>query len=53
MFSKKVVNCVSVRQQTPLELFDDFYEAFNGQALSEEQREILAPLIKEIWEGEV
>lgn len=51
--AEPVLRAVSVRQQTPLELFDDFYEAFNGQALSEEQREILAPLIKEIWEGEV
>ena len=40
------------REKTPLELFSDFYQAFNGQALSDAQRDILAPLITEIWEGE-
>ncbi|MCR4645148.1 MAG: exonuclease SbcCD subunit D [Oscillospiraceae bacterium] len=50
--AEPVLRAVSQRQKTPIELFNDFYEAFNGQGLSDEQRDILAPLIKEIWEGE-
>ena len=47
-----VLAAASARQKLPMELVNDFYEAFNGAGLSEEQRDILAPLIKEIWEGE-
>ena len=38
------------RQKTPLELFDELYEAQNGQPLGEEQRQFLQALIEDIWE---
>ena len=42
----------SIRQQTPLELLDKFYERQNGQAMGESQREFAKELMEEIWEGE-
>ena len=50
--AEPMLRAVSIRQQTPLELFDDFYEAFHQERLNEEQRDILVPLIKSIWEEE-
>ena len=41
-----------VRQQDPLELLESFYEAQNGQAMSQEQREFSRQLLEHIWEGE-
>ena len=41
-----------VRQQDPLELLESFYEAQNGQAMSQEQREFSRQLLERIWEGE-
>lgn len=36
----------------PIDLFEQLYEAQNGQAMSEEQRAYVRQLIQEIWEGE-
>ena len=39
--------------KTPVELFAEFYQTVNGNAMPEEQRSCIETLIKEIWEGEV
>ena len=41
-----------MEQKSPLELFEQFYELQNGQAMSEEQAAFSEKLIREIWEGE-
>ncbi len=41
-----------VRQQDPLELLESFYEAQNGQAMGQEQREFSRQLLERIWEEE-
>ena len=41
-----------MEQKSPLELFEQFYEMQNGQAMSEEQAAFSEKLIREIWEGE-
>ena len=41
-----------IRQLSPLELLDQFYEKQNGQAMGEPQREFAAKLMEEIWEDE-
>ena len=40
----------SVREQSPLELLDTFYEKQNGQAMGQSQREFAKELMEEIWE---
>lgn len=42
----------AVEQKTPLELFSEFYEKQNNQAMNEEQRKCSEALIKQIWEDE-
>lgn len=37
--------------RSPLELFEEFYERQNGQAMTKEQRLWMSGLIEEIWEG--
>lgn len=37
----------------PLDVFAEFYEAQNGQPMSEEQAELMSELICDIWEGEI
>ncbi len=39
-------------QQTPMELFADFYKAQNNQVLSDVQKDLLQKLIEQIWEGD-
>ncbi len=39
-------------QQTPMGLFETFYETQNGQAMSDEQHAFLAGLMEQIWEGD-
>ena len=41
-----------VRQKSPLELLEEFYEKQNGQPMSEQQRVFAGNLIEHIWEGE-
>ena len=41
----------SVRHKPPHELFAEFYEKQNGQAMSPEQCEFAKSLFEEIWEG--
>ena len=36
----------------PIELFEELYEAQNGQSMNDEQRAYMRELIAEIWEGE-
>ncbi len=40
------------RQESPLELFSDFYERCNHQSMTEEQSEYLQKIMEEIWEDE-
>lgn len=37
-------------EQTPLELFEDFYELQNNQKMSDEQKQYIRGLIEAIWE---
>lgn len=41
-----------LQSQSPMELFADFYEAQNNQALNQEQRRYLSELMETIWEEE-
>lgn len=41
-----------VERKSPMELFAEFYEKQNNDAMSEEQMEFAAGIIEEIWEGE-
>lgn len=41
-----------VERKSPMELFAEFYEKQNNDAMSEEQMEFAAGIIQEIWEGE-
>lgn len=41
----------NVKDKTPLEHFNEFYELQNGQELSDEQSAFVTNLIEEIWEG--
>ena len=43
-------NTESTRQQSPLELLDEFYEKQNGQTMGESQREFARELMEKIWE---
>ena len=40
-----------IKQKTPLELVQDFYEQQNNQAMDKEQTAFVSGLIEEIWEG--
>lgn len=40
-----------VEHKSPLQLFEEFYELQNGQAMSEEQIAFSEELMREIWEG--
>lgn len=42
----------STRQQSPLELLDEFYEKQNGQPMGEPQREFAKELMEKIWGDE-
>lgn len=42
----------STRQQSPLELLDEFYEKQNGQPMGKPQREFAKELMEEIWGDE-
>ena len=41
----------NLKEKTPLEHFEEFYELLNGQGLSEEQSSFMTDIIREIWEG--
>ena len=42
----------NIEHRSPLDLFAEFYEKQNGQAMSEDQLEFTKQLIQSIWEGE-
>ena len=41
----------NLKEKSPLEHFEEFYELLNGQGLSEEQSSFMTDIIREIWEG--
>ena len=41
----------AIENKTPLELFNEFYRARNGQDLNDEQTAFLQTIIESIWEG--
>lgn len=41
----------NLKEKSPLEHFEEFYELLNGQGLSEEQSSFMTEIIREIWEG--
>ena len=49
--SGELTDIVNIEQKSPLQLFGEFYELQNGQAMSEEQMEFVKDLMEEIWEG--
>ena len=40
-----------LKEKSPLDHFEEFYELLNGQGLSEEQSSFMTEIIREIWEG--
>lgn len=42
--------CEDVKQKSPYELFEEFYEIQNGQPLNPEQRKLIQELIENIWD---
>jgi len=49
--SQSVSGAENVQQKTPLQLFEELYEAQNNQPMSQEQRGFVTELIESIWEG--
>ncbi len=45
-----VTNAENVEKKSPLELFEEFYEKQNNQAMTEEQKKLSQDLIESIWE---
>lgn len=41
----------NLKEKSPLDHFEEFYELLNGQGLSEEQSSFMTEIIREIWEG--
>lgn len=41
----------NIPKKTPVEIMDDFYEAQNGQKMSQEQRDYVINIAQQIWEG--
>ena len=50
--SGELTAAADMEQKTPAELFAEFYEQVNGQAMSEAQQEFAEQMIRRIWEGE-
>ncbi len=48
----EIGGAADVESKTPLELFSDFYELQNNQAMTVEQSEYMSRLIENTWEGE-
>lgn len=44
-------HAAQVGGKTPLELFEELFELQNGRSMSDAQREYVASLVAEIWEG--
>ena len=40
----------SIKNKSPLEIFEDFYKMQNGTEISSEQKELITDLITKIWE---
>ena len=49
----QMLDAVNVEQQSPLELFERFYEQQNNGPMSDTQRNYLMEAMEDIWEGEV
>ena len=50
--SGQIDGAAAVEQQSPLQLFAEFYEKQNNQPLTKEQSLFCQQLIEKIWEGE-
>lgn len=50
--SAAISGAENVETRSPIDLFAEFYELQNGLPMSAEQTELVASLIKKIWEGE-
>lgn len=46
----EITGAEDAEKRSPLDLFEEFYEAQNGQPMSGEQREYCAALMEKIWE---
>ena len=51
--TQAVEGAADAQRKTPLELFEELYEAQNNQPMSEEQRHFSGELIEVVWEGRV
>ena len=51
--SRELILEEQVRSESPAELFADFYKRQNGGEMSQQQAELTAKLISDIWEEEV
>lgn len=49
--NRTITEALDVEHQSPLELFEEFYEMQNNQGMSEEQSAFAQELIQSIWEG--
>lgn len=50
--SRMITEPEEVRQRTPMELFEEFYELQNNQEISDCQKEYLQTLIQKVWRNE-
>ena len=49
--NQSVSDLTSVEDRKPIDLFAEFYEKQNNQAMSEEQKALVTDCIESIWEG--
>ena len=47
-----IIGAEDVKQRSPLDLFEEFYEKQNNQKMNDKQREFSSGLIEKIWEDE-
>lgn len=50
--SRMITEPEEVKQRTPMELFEEFYELQNNQEISDCQKEYLQTLIQKVWRNE-
>ena len=50
--STVIIGDAETETKTPFELFSDFFELQNNQAMNEDQSEFMKALIEKVWEGE-
>ena len=47
-----IIGAEDVKQRSPIDLFEEFYEKQNNQKMNDKQREFSSGLIEKIWEDE-